>query len=278
MPVSPASPGRRALSLAHLSLIASPPEELIRIAGEAGFDLVDLRLSPATPTDRTYGDQERMALSRALLPVLRDAGLRVWDVEIIRINSQTHPEHHLPLMEAAALLGARRLKIVCDSFDPVLAADILARLCRLAAPFDLTLDLEYMVFSGVRSLPSALAIVEASGAPNLQVLVDALHWVRAGGTAAELRAAPRLGYVQLCDGPLLGPSGHDALIQEARTERLPPGEGEFPLDDLLDAMPPDCVASLEVPLPVGGEPHAHARRLLQSARALSDRHETAVIP
>jgi sugar phosphate isomerase/epimerase len=278
MPVSPASPGRRALSLAHLSLLASPPEQLIRIAGEAGFDRVDLRLSPATPTDRVYGDRERMALCRALLPILRDTGLRVWDVEIIRINSQTHPEDYLPLMEAAALMGAKRLKIVCDSADPALAADMLNRLCRLAAPFGLTLDLEYMIFSGVRSLSSALAIVEASCAPNLQVLVDALHWVRAGGTAADLRAAPRLGYVQLCDGPLLGPSGNDALIQEARTRRLAPGEGAFPLDDLLDAMPPDCVASLEVPLPAGTEPRAHARRLLQSARALSDRHETAVIP
>ena len=33
------SPARRKLSLAHLSLIASPPAALIRIAGEAGFDL-----------------------------------------------------------------------------------------------------------------------------------------------------------------------------------------------------------------------------------------------
>jgi sugar phosphate isomerase/epimerase len=266
------------LSLAHLSLIAMAPQQLIQIAGEAGFDLVDLRLSPATPSDRAYGDDERLALCRELLPILRDTDLRVWDVEIIRISAQTRPEQHLPLMEAAALLGARRLKLVCDSSDHGLTADLLGRLCQLAAPFGLTLDLEYMIFSGVKSLSAALGIVAASAQPNLQVLVDALHWIRAGDTADELRAAGRLGYVQLCDGPLRGPAGNEALIQEARTHRLAPGEGEFPLDDLLEAMPRDCVASLEVPLPVGAEPRAHARRLLDAARALSDRHEQAAVP
>jgi sugar phosphate isomerase/epimerase len=267
------------LSLAHLSLIATPPRQLIEIAGRSGFDLVDLRLSPATPTDRVYGDSERIALCRQLLPVLGDNGLGVWDVEIIRIGEETQAGDHLPLMEAAAVLGARRLKIVCDSADHGLAAETLARLCQLAAPFGLTLDLEYMVFSGIRTLDDALAMVARAAQPNLQVLVDALHWVRAGGTVQALRAAPpgRLGYVQLCDGPLRGPQGRDALIQEARTSRLAPGDGEFPLDDLLDAMPPGCVASLEVPLPLGCEAQAHARHLFEAARALLDRHPQGAV-
>ena len=39
----------RTLSLAHLSLIACPPDQLVALAAEAGFGHVDLRLSPATP-------------------------------------------------------------------------------------------------------------------------------------------------------------------------------------------------------------------------------------
>jgi sugar phosphate isomerase/epimerase len=85
-------------------------------------------------------------------------------------------------------------------------------------------------------------------------------------------AAPgQIGYVQLCDGPLLAP--REALIQEARTNRLAPGAGEFPLDALLDAMPPNCVASLEVPLPPGHDPLAHAKRLHAAARTLANRHQ-----
>ena len=41
----------------------------------------------------------------------------------------------------------------------------------------------------------------------------------------------------------------------------------------LRAMPSDCVASLEVPLPPGREPLAHARHLLAAARAIIARHE-----
>jgi sugar phosphate isomerase/epimerase len=189
-------------------------------------------------------------------------------VEIIRLNDQTDAQEHLPLIEAASLVGARRIKLVCDTRDHVRAAALLAELARLAQPFGLTLDLEYMVFSGVRSLEEASAIVTAASTPNLKILVDALHWVRAGDSMADLRGSPHLGYVQLCDGPLVGPEDRDGLIQEARTRRLVPGQGEFPLRALLAAMPEDCVASVEVPLPPRREPRAHARHLLEATRRL----------
>ena len=267
----------RALSLAHLSLIACPPDQLVILAAEAGFGMVDLRLSPATPTDRVYSDDERMGVCRALLPLLRQTGMKVWDVEIIRIHERTRPEDHLPLMEAASLLGARRIKTVCDCDDPALSAALLGRFAELAAAFGLTVDLEYMVFSGVKSLRAAVVIVEAAAQPNLRVLVDALHWMRAGDTVADVHAAPpdRIGYVQLCDGPATGPSGREALIAEARTRRLPPGEGEFPLRALLDAMPPSCPVSIEVPLPSGEDPLRHAGRLLAAARGVIERQEAA---
>lgn len=265
--------GHRKLSLAHLSLLALPPAELIRAGREAGFDLVDLRLAPATPTDRIYDGDALKALSRSLPPRLRDTGLGVWDVEIIRLNERTRPEDYLPLMETAAALGARRIKLVCDSTDHSRAADIMGRLCDLAAPFGLMLDLEYMIFSGVKSLAAALNLVACADRPNLNVLVDALHWVRAGDGAHLKTADPaRLGYVQLCDGPLHGPGDRQALIQEARTHRLAPGDGEFPLGDLLAAMPAGCIASVEVPLPPDRAPLAHARYLARAARAVLARH------
>jgi len=264
------APAARRVSLAHLSLIACDCPALVRIAGAAGFDCVDLRLAPATPTDRAYSASQRFAVCRELLPMLRDTGVRVWDVEIVRIDAQTEPQAQLPLMEAAALLGARRLKVVADIEDESRIMDALSRLCELAAPLGLTVDLEYMVFSGVKSLEAALRIVRAAARPNLRVLVDALHWMRAGDSLAGLRAAGSdlLGYVQLCDGPLQGPGTRELLLLEARTRRLSPGAGEFPLADLLRVMPRDCVLSLEVPLPPGCEALAHARQLLQSTRAL----------
>ena len=83
-------------------------------------------------------------------------------------------------MEAAAGLGARRIKLVCDSSDHGRIAVIIGQLCDLAAPFGLMLDLEYMIFSGVKSLGAAIVLAKTVARPNLRVLVDALHWVRAG--------------------------------------------------------------------------------------------------
>ena len=272
---SPADPAarQRLLSLAHLSLIESGPLQLVRIAEAAGFDLVDLRLSPATPTDRVYSKKDLGELCRELPPILKDTGLRIWDVEIIRVNDQTKPGDYLYLMETAAILGAQRMKLVCDSEEHARGAEIMGRLCDMAAPFGLTMDLEYMVFSGIKTLRAAMDVVEMTDRSNLRVLVDALHWVRAGDIGALKTAHPgRLGYVQLCDGPLQGPAGREALLQEARTRRLTPGEGEFPLDELLEAMPPRCVASIEVPSPPGQEALAHAKRLRVAARAVSERH------
>src|SRR5580765_6613177 len=118
---SPSDPSpavrQRLLSLAHLSLIQSAPLQLVSIAEAAGFDLVDLRLSPATPTDRVYGKSELAELCRELPPILDGAGLRVWDVEIVRVQDQTRPGDYLYLMETAAILGAQRMKLVCDSED-----------------------------------------------------------------------------------------------------------------------------------------------------------------
>jgi len=270
---------QRVVSLAHLSLIESEPARFIGIAFRAGFDHVDLRLSPATRTDRVYTPQERIRLCRTLQPVLQESGMRIWDVEIVRINELTQVKDHLPLLEAAALLGARRVKVVCDSDEHSLIAGKLAVLCELSAPLELTIDLEYMVFSGVKSLKAALQIVKAANQPNLKVLVDALHWMRASDTPAQIAGGQQdLGYLQLCDGPQEAPIGRELLIQEARTARLPPGKGQFPLRSLLRAMPAQCVLSVEVPLPPGQEPQAHAQQLLQATRAIiaGQNHEPAL--
>jgi sugar phosphate isomerase/epimerase len=53
-------------------------------------------------------------------------------------------------------------------------------------------------------------------------------------------------YVQLCDARAEIPPLQD-MLQEARHDRLYPGEGELWLDDILDAMPLGIPISIEVP-------------------------------
>jgi len=55
----------------------------------------------------------------------------------------------------------------------------------------------------------------------------------------------RIAYVQICDGMLNLPPELFGL--EGTTERLYPGEGDFPLLDILRAVPATATLALEAP-------------------------------
>jgi sugar phosphate isomerase/epimerase len=81
--------------------------------------------------------------------------------------------------------------------------------------------------------------------------MDSLHLARSGGVPADIRTTPPalVRAAQICDGPLTSPPNRDAIIAEARENRLPPGEGGLPLIDFLRALPPGTAISAEVPIP-----------------------------
>ena len=65
--------------------------------------------------------------------------------------------------------------------------------------------------------------------------------------------APNAG-AQLCDAVAERPSSNEAIIQEARSDRLLPGRGTLPLCDLLDVLPTETVVSVEVPMDGSPQP------------------------
>ena len=116
----------------------------------------------------------------------------------------------------------------------------------------------------------------AVAAPNVRLLVDALHLSRSG---ADFRKLDRfdssiVSYVHLCDAPAAIPPP-DALRDEARLKRRYPGEGELPLDDFLDAMPADACIGLEAPCKAYADltPLERGRVAGRIARAWMQRHE-----
>jgi len=56
-------------------------------------------------------------------------------------------------------------------------------------------------------------------------------------------------YVQICDASsdMPAPTDTPALVREARTGRLLPGEGVLPLRDLVAALPPGLPLAIEAP-------------------------------
>ena len=89
--------------------------------------------------------------------------------------------------------------------------------------------------------PTPPRSIAKSKRSNASVLIDALHFSRSGGLPAHVAQVDPalLRYAQLCDA---GP-GHARPHRRARAHsrgvdgRLLPGEGVFPLTDLVAALP-----------------------------------------
>ncbi|CAB4871953.1 unannotated protein [freshwater metagenome] len=220
----------RMLSLAAATAPAASRLELVHNAAAATFDAVGLRfdLDPPTRTE-----------IRSLRSALDLTGLTLLDAEVVRIG--THDVSMIAsVLEAAGELGARHLLAVSDIDDDGATTAALAELGEQARAVGVRLVVEFMRFTGIRTLQHAYEIVEATGDPDIGVLVDPLHLARSGGHPAQLTVVDRsrLAYVQLCDAPAEAPAGGlDALIEEARHHRLLPGSGELPLEELLQAVP-----------------------------------------
>src|SRR5205085_8187613 len=150
--------------------------------------------------------------------------------------------------ETACSLGATYVLVAGHDADEGRLADRLAALCERARPLGLTACIEPMPWIEVRDVVQATRIVERSGADNAGVLIDPIHFDRAGSPIEALAAiAPRrLPYLQFCDAVAERPTSVEELLRQARTDRLPPGEGGLDLRALLAAMPADVALSLEV--------------------------------
>jgi sugar phosphate isomerase/epimerase len=81
------------------------------------------------------------------------------------------------------------------------------------------------------------------------VLIDPFHLSRSRSRIADIASIPpsQLRCMQFCDVPAAIPPTMDAILAEARAERLFPGEGEVDLLGLLRAVPRDIPLSVEVP-------------------------------
>jgi sugar phosphate isomerase/epimerase len=175
------------------------------------------------------------------------------------------------MFEAAAELGAQRVNVSGDDPEFSRLAAHFAEICELAGTFGLGIDLEFMRWRHVGSLPQAAEIVRLAGAQNGGILLDALHLFRSGGSLADVRALEPglIRSAQLCDAPAAAPAPEE-IIEEARNHRLPPGEGELPLGELVRSLQPGVALAVEVPMPpsAGLTPQAHVQRIRKAAEEL----------
>ena len=239
----------RVYSLAHLTALPYAPPQLVRLAARSGCSACGVRLLPAAPGGVHHVMLPGSPLLAETMAAMRETGVRILDLEVIRIGESFDPRAFEVFFEVGAALGARHVLVAGD--DPELGrlGEQFAGLCDVAAAYNLSCDLEPMPWCAVASVEDAARLVASAARPNGAVLVDALHFFRSASRLEDVRQLPRsrLNYAQICDGRVPGPQTTEGLIHDARCERLLPGEGGFDLPALFAALPADLPISIEIP-------------------------------
>lgn len=230
-----------AISLASGVLPEFGPLDIIAATAAAGFDAVGLWVEPDSWTPE---------MTRDCRAAIADAGLALLDAEVVWLKPDASLDQHRRSVDIAIELGAANLLCVSSIADAGATAAQLAALCRHAEGTPLRIAMEFGIFTAVRSLGAALAILDAVAHPARALLVDPIHVDRAGNTPAEIAAVPRalLPYAQFCDAPAARPDPTDfaAVLTDALDLREQCGAGALPLAALLAALPADLPLSIEL--------------------------------
>ena len=217
------------------------PLDTIAAAAAGGFDAVGLWIEPPSWTAET---------TRACTSALADTGLDLLDVEVVWLKPGAADPDHLRCIDIGAELGARNVLVVSSDPNMEATAPKFAQLCAHARPAGMRVALEFGLFTEVRTIADALAVLDAVDDPTAALLIDPLHLVRSGGGPEDVAqvARSRLPYAQLCDAPAIGasPADPEAILAEAIDGRLQTGEGGLPLAVLMQALPRDLPLSIEL--------------------------------
>ena len=231
---------KRLISLAAGIMPEATPTQLIECAAASDFDFGGMWAERETWTPAT---------TRAIRRQARDAGVALLDLEVAWIMPGPPDPWLTELVHIAAELGARNL--LCVSSDPDMAATTakFQALVDAAQSTGVRVNLEFGIFTEVKTLHMARAVLEEVEGEAKALLVDTLHWARSGGTAEGLAAIPQewLSYCQPCDAPAEGPdtSSFDAIIDDAINRRMPLGQGGLPLAAMVDALPAHLPMAIE---------------------------------
>jgi len=219
-------------------LLGGPTTDKLAAAKAAGFAQVELWRQDVEAYD---------AGAQALGQHMRQIGLGLTDHQVLldfdgapdEIRDAKRQEA-IALLDRATALGANTvLTPACTHKDCVAerVVDDLRWLAREAASRGLRVAYEGMAWSTLTyTVPAAWATIQAVGEPNMGLVVDAFHMFSRGRDVSDLQGIPvdRIFLLQLSD--LMEEIDLPNIIQIARHRRLLPGQGRFPVVDLVATL------------------------------------------
>lgn len=202
--------------------------DVLAAAARAGFTAVGVDAVTVGRFLRGDDGVERVA------ELLDRHGLSCTDVGVLVVDRPGARADAESLAELAAATGARRCIAVFDSQPTPESLATLGRCSTVLVAAGARVALEFVGYTGVRTLADAVVVCDAVGWERCGVLLDTWHFFRGGAPWHLLPAiaGDRLALVHVNDG---GPAGPDPAV-DSRCRRLPAGRGAFPLATLASLL------------------------------------------
>jgi sugar phosphate isomerase/epimerase len=274
----------RPLALHQLTVLDVSPLELVSLASAAGCQrIVTWVHDPVDPFPGKGWPQFHFpsitpATKSEMKQRLSDNGIELANIEMFPIAEGIDVERYRPYLEMGAELGAARAVVHVHDPDDNRAVDTLRKFCEIAAEYKLGAGIEFMgLIQACKTLERGLFFAKAVDMPNVGVALDFLHVVRSGATVQDVANVPAkyISYAQICDGPHMKVT--DDYLEEG-LDRLPPGEGVWPVKELVEAIPAGVPMDIEVPLTTlrdrGWTSSDRVRRAVNGARAIVETAKT----
>lgn len=195
--------------------------------GYTGFGFGEVDLLHWLPREGGFANLRR---------VLADNGIEQVEVEVLTdwfADGERKARSDLSrraLLEAAAELGARHVKVLADMAGHVWPhermVESFASLCAEAATVGTRICVELFPTANLATIASGNAMVQAAGAANGGLLVDIWHLTRSGGSYDDiLSIAPgKLVHVELNDAAAVQVG---SVMEDTVRRRRYPGDGDF---------------------------------------------------
>lgn len=228
---------------------ALPLREKLQAAAIAGCQVLSM-----PPSDYVRWLSTSIS-TRDILSMADDAGVSITHLDpFVRWLDDWRPPHpieHIPtdwiafetddFFRMAAALRATSMTawaaFAKGRYELSAMVDEFGALCRRAEREGLRCDLEFIPMTGVSDLRTAWAIIDEVGASNSGIVLDLWHYIRSGRDDDLLASIPGnwITAVQLCDAAAELPAGMP-LMEDGLNNRLAPGEGAFPVGEIVDLL------------------------------------------
>lgn len=217
-------------------------QEFVEAAAAGGFDAIALwpiQYESARAAGLSYNDMRLMLKDHGLVISELDA-LFGWvpGAENFQLSGLPKIYGEDVFFQIADSLGARTINAPCMlSYRPEteIVVKAFGALCDRAARHDLKVALEFIPWTGVPDIMSAVEIVQKANRPNGGILLDTWHLHRSSGGVREVLSVPGKTIIATQFNDASPVRGND-LAYEARHGRLFPGEGVIDLVGIIRAL------------------------------------------